>query len=378
MTILKGITWQNPRGYEPLAAAARAWTEGRDDGLRIEWEQHAWYRFEEMVLAGCEPGFDLLMFDHPWTGSLVRKGRLVPWDNLVSAAYLERLRSRVVAPSVESYELGGHLWGLPLDASCHAALYRRDLLEASRLPSKWEDVADWALLHHAPPNRYGLVLSVEGVLGHCLFLSMMAGAGCPAYADPEHPTCDRAAAEYVLTTLRRLLRFVPPGSTRWGPWDIYEHLTTQDDVGYCPSIFAYANYFGPTGRQANLALTKAPGIAGREPARPILGGVGLGISPSCHSEARDFALFLMEDATQRDLFPAHSGQPAAWAAWRDSSLNASTNGFYRALGANMTSAYIRPTYAGFHELELKGGRTLQLWWDGQAGLSETLSALHGE
>ncbi len=125
---------------------------------------------------------------------LAARSRLLASDTLVSQQHLEDLRVHVVSPSVESYELDGRLWALPVYASCRAAVYCQDLVSSAALPATWEQVAKWAAATHAPPHRYGIVLSVESVLGHCRFLSLMAGAGHPAYLDPEHPTCNQAAS----------------------------------------------------------------------------------------------------------------------------------------------------------------------------------------
>lgn len=377
MIALRGLTWQNPRGYDPLVAAARSWRLARP--VSIEWEQAPWYSFEERVFGTESEHFDLVMFDHPWTGSLVRRRRLLPWDAILSQQYLRDLSTRVVTPSFESYTGDGHLWGLPVDASCTAGLYRDDLVDG-QLPSTWEEVAAWARAHHHPPYRYGLVLSVQGALGNCLFLSMMASIGGTPYIDPEHPRCDRTTAEYVLTIVRDLLRFTPPASIEWGPWDIYDHITTEDDIAYCPSIFAYVNYFVEDGRGGHLRLSSVPSFGNGKPGRAILGGVGLGITSACKSvtEAGDFGKFLMDDETQRTLIPAHNGQPAVMSAWSDEELNQRTHGFYRLLAPNMSTAYIRPTYHGFHHLELSGGSILQRFWAGHATLSETLDALGAE
>ncbi len=379
-TVLRGITWQNPRGYEPLVAASAAWHAARPH-VEVIWDQLPWYHFEEHILGSLAAGdgrYDLIMFDHPWTGTLAAERWLVPWNELVPPSYLDALRRRVVAPSLESYERAGLLWALPLDAACHAALARVDLVDPEGLPHTWEDVAVWARAHHRPPARYGLALSVEGVLGHCLFLSAMAGLGHPAYHDEENPTCDRVAAIHALTLLRGLLHFAPPGSARWGPWDIYDHLCRHDDVAYSPSIFAYVNYFGDGPRGNALRVSLAPHFEGHGSPRPILGGVGLGIAHTCPhlSDARDFGLFVMDDRTQRTIFPDHHGQPAAWSAWRDDEINSRTHSFYRDLAANMAHAYVRPRYPGFHALELGNGRTLQGWWEGERSLSDTLAALN--
>jgi multiple sugar transport system substrate-binding protein len=381
MTItLRGITWQNPRGYDPLAEAARRYRDSAPDVV-VEWEQQPWYRFEETILDALRRGdghYDLIMFDHPWVGQLAGQRWLLPWETLTPLGYLDALRARVVAPSLESYEYDGATWALPLDAACHAGLYRADLVGAAALPSTWEGVEAFAQAHHDPPHRYGLVLSVEGVLGSCLFLSMMAGLGAEPYLDEDDPTCDLEAAEYTLTTVKRLLAYTPPGSAHWGPWDIYDHLCAHDDVGYSPSIFAYVNYFtGISARGDQLRLCRAPAFERTGLARPILGGVGLGIAHTCpHPEAAAaYGMYLMSDDVQRDLFPAFRGQPSARAAWDDAALNARVHNVYADLRANMASAYIRPRYPSFHRLELANGRALQAYWDGEADLATTLEAL---
>lgn len=349
--------------------------------VQIIWEQQPWYRFEETILASLSAAdgrYDLIMYDHPWTGELSSRGWLKAWDELVDAAYIADLKQRVVYPSTESYILDDRLWALPLDAACHSALYRSDLVTGDSLPTHWENITDWAKAQHKPPHRYGLVLSVEGVLGNCLFLSMMAGLGYPAFHDASEPTCDRSAAEYVLKQLKDLLRYVPPGSTHWGPWDIYDHLCQADDVAYSPSIFAYVNYFrGVSERGDQLRLGDVPRFAAQDAGRPILGGVGLGIAHTCpHIEAAvAFGTYLMSEAVQHTTFPQNAGQPATIKVWNNDKINSHFHNFYTDQFSNMQNAYIRPRYAGFHAVELQGGQILQLFWDEEASLNETVTAL---
>jgi multiple sugar transport system substrate-binding protein len=379
MISLRGLTWKNPRGYDPLVVGARQWME-RQPGVSIQWDQAPWYEFEEKVFQSLNHGgeaYDIFMFDHPWTGTLAENARLLPWNDLLSGDELRSLRQRVVEPSWESYIWQDRLWALPLDAACHAALVRSDLLDPSELPASWEGMVEWVRSHHHPPHRYGLVLNLEGVLGHCLFLSMMAGLGHAAYHDADSPTCDREAAGRVLVLLKTLQAFCPPTSHRWGPWDLYEHFITQDDIAYCPSVFAYVNYFQGGERNRALRLASVPGFEGRQPAS-ILGGVGLGVARNCPypQEAAAYGAFLMSDPVQQEIFPQHHGQPAARAAWHDPSINSHFGNFYRDLQTQMRHAYIRPRYAGFHERELHNGRILQAFWEDRSSLQETLDQLN--
>ena len=379
-TQLKGVTWQNPRGYDPLVVGSSLWQIDYSD-VDVLWEQLPWYRFEEEVLRSLQSNegkYDLIMFDHPWTGKLASEGWLIPWEDLVDTCYLKDLSQRVVPPSTESYYLYERHWALPLDGACHAGLYRQDLCETDELPHTWEEIKAWAEAHLRSGDFYPLVLNLEGVLGCCLFLSMMAGLGHPAFEEEEQIRCDSECTRYVLSLLRELIPYTPPGSTHWGPWDIYEAMTTRDDIAFSPSIFAYANYFQDAPRQSALRLCRVPDFQSGGCGRPILGGVGLGIASStAHPQlAASLSQFLMKDSVQLLVFTLHNGQPATCSSWNDPKVNNDTHGFYSQLAKNMETAYTRPRYPLFHAVELQVGRILQEFWDDAASLDATVRQLN--
>ncbi len=246
------------------------------------------------------------------------------------------------------------------------------------MPDTWEMLPAWAVAHQRERGSAGLVLSLEGVLGNCLFLTMMAGLGYPALHDEDHPQFDAAAAEYCLSLVQKLLPYVPPGSTHWGPWDIYDYMCADDECAYSPSIFAYVNYFrGVSARGDCLRLATVPQWQRSGQRAAILGGVGLGIAHTCpHLQAAAcYGAYLMSDASQFEHFAMHEGQPAANAVWQDAEINERFHHFYRDLQPNMGVAYVRPRYPAFHAIELANGRALQRFWDGHQTLQETLIQL---
>ena len=374
---LTGLTWLNPRGVDPLVATAAAW-HGQHPSVRIRWEAFPWIDFEHRLLDslfGDGSAYDLVMIDHPWVGSLAARGGLRAWDELGDPLTLRTLQEQVVAPSYQSYLWDQRLWALPVDAACHSGLIRRDLLDPTDVPGDWAQLADWARDRRGRTCPFPLVLSLSSVLGHCLFLALMQALDRPPYIDPRQPRCDSDAATRVLETVVGLLPFVPPGSTSWGPWDIYERMTREDVTAYCPQIFGYVNYFDARARR-RLRLIPCPRVEGHPPS-PILGGVGLAVTArSPHPEAAAaYARFTMSLGAQRDLFPRHHGQPSRAEVWEDPALNHAVDHFYRDLRPQMAQAFIRPRYPGFHEIELRNARVLQELWDGRATVAQTVRAL---
>ncbi len=379
MIVLKGITWKNPRGYDPLVAASARYNALFPD-IQVQWEQYPWYEFEQRILDDFNQKkriYDLIMFDHPWTGTLAANGWLLPWDDYLPESYTRELKQRVVAPSVESYYYNDKQWALPLDAASHCALYQKHPGLRGELPATWEMIGAWAIEQQKAGFETPLVLSLQGVLGSCLFLSMMASYGQPAFADPEAANINIEAAKYVLTLLKELQAYSPPGSSNWGPWDIYDRFCENQDLLYSPSIFGYVNYLGPNNAGKNLYVSTIPSFQHRDKPSAIIGGVGLGLTYSCNhvDAALAYGRFLMSDQVQKEVFPVHFGQPSVKDVWEDTALNLAVNNFYLDLRPNMDNGYIRPRYNGFHSVELAIGDTLQKWWDDETDLETTIVKL---
>ncbi len=377
---LTGITWKNPRGYDPLVEASRSY-ENKTPDINIKWEQYPWYEFEHRILDDFKNKtgiYDIIMFDHPWTGTLCKNGWLLPWDDYLPNTYFRLLRRRVVPPSVESYNYKGKQWALPLDAASHCALYQKAKGLETTLPVHWEDIKDWATEAQKMGYKTPLVLSLQGVLGSCLFLSMMAAYGKPAFSNPEEENIHVPTAEYILTLLKELQVYCPPKSSKWAPWDIYEKFSANKDLLYSPSLFAYVNYLGTAHNGKQLHISRVPIFSHNKKSKAIIGGVGLGLTRSCRNikAAVDYGTYLMSDLVQKEIFPIHNGQPAFKAVWEDDSINETVNNFYKDLKPNMDNGYIRPRYNGFHDVELAIGQTLQKWWDNEHSIGLTIKKLN--
>src|SRR4051812_46160273 len=115
MTIeLKGITWDHPRGFDPLNATAITYALAYPE-VQIRWERRTLRDFAERSVLDLADDYDLIVLDHPWIGAAAERGCLLPLDEWLSSLFLDDQASRSVGKSYESYVYNGHLWALPID-----------------------------------------------------------------------------------------------------------------------------------------------------------------------------------------------------------------------------------------------------------------------
>jgi multiple sugar transport system substrate-binding protein len=64
---LRGITWNHPRGLDPLLAASDVYAD-LVTGVRVEWTTRSLSGFGEDPLIDLAASYDLLIIDHPFVG----------------------------------------------------------------------------------------------------------------------------------------------------------------------------------------------------------------------------------------------------------------------------------------------------------------------
>src|SRR5690606_33464669 len=77
-TVLKGMTWSHPRGYDPMVAGSRLWQE--KTGVAVTWEKRSLQDFETHPVEELARAFDLIVIDHPHVGQITHEGCLAPLD----------------------------------------------------------------------------------------------------------------------------------------------------------------------------------------------------------------------------------------------------------------------------------------------------------
>lgn len=324
----RGLTWDHPRGYNALAAAATALPDGG-----IAWDRHPLEGFESHAIADLCARYDLIVLDHPHIGEAVAADCLTPIEALFDAAEIARWQTAVAGPSFASYRYAGRHWALPLDAATQVMAYRPDVL--AEPPAGWAGVLALA-------ERVPVALSLAGPHAILSFQSICGALGVRPTA-PRDGFVERAVAGEAYAIMARLTGDASQRHAADNPIAMLRAMAAGDGPVLCPLIYGYVNY-AAAGRVAFVNAPHGPG--GR--IGSTLGGTGIGVSRRCAVTPAllDHLRWLMADATQRGFIPAHDGQPALRAAWQDDRVNLAANGFYRATLDSVEQALLRPRHDG--------------------------------
>ncbi len=353
---LRGITWDHPRGLDPLVAISERW----QGGGAVQWTARSLASFEETPISQLAQEYDLIAIDHPFMGTVARNGAVRPLDALMRASLLDELKAASVGRSFESYLWGQRLWAVPIDAAAQVAAYRPDLVARAgqTLPARWEDVISFAssgcpvALAANPTHLFMSLITVCNSVAH----------GAPINADltPAWWTdgyLDEAVAIEALEQLRAVLAVCHPVSWEANPIDIFERMAASDEIGYAPCIFGYSNYARPTASGRHRIAFGA--VAGRS-GGGVLGGVGLALSARCQDVDRAVAFLehVCSEAVQKGPFFSAGGQPAHRAAWTSDTVNQICPEFFAATLASLDTSPIRPRTELFPAYQHQGGELL--------------------
>lgn len=326
MTRLSGMTWDHPRGYDPLVACSTVWQQRT--GVAIVWERRSLQDFESYPVEDLARSYDLIVIDHPHVGVVAREGCLLP---------LAVAGQDAIGPSLESYIWNDRLWALPLDAAAQVQAWRPDLLAAP--PTSWEEVMALA--------RDGRVL-VPLRTPHALmaFMTLAANVGHPCATAPGQ-LIDSATGVAVLERLHALAQLLDPACFDCDPIAVLERMAGGGDTVACaPLIYGYVSYAraGVRPRRLRFADLPLPDATGS-----VLGGTGIAVSATTRdaTAAMAVAAWLAGAEAQCGPYAAAGGQPAHRLAWHGAALEAASGGFFGATRRTLTRAYVRPRFAGY-------------------------------
>ena len=373
MITLTGVSWDHPRGHDPMVATAETHMRSHPD-VQIAWETRSLKDFGDYPVERLAERYDLILVDHPFTGTAASTRCLLPVDGHLAADYLAAQQSGSVGPSYASYLYAGHLWALPVDAAGQVSALRPDLLDRPE-PKSWEDVIDLAREQRETDKPLVAIplVPTDAVVS---FFSICASLGTPLFAGSSGAV-DRPVGEEALEILKRLATLAHPESFGWNPIRTLDRMSQTDEIAYVPLLFGYSNYARPGFRRHLIRFTNVPRDGDGLPRGAVLGGVGLAVSArSSHPrEAFAYARFVADPLTQRTTYFQAGGQPGHRSAWTDRDVNAAANRFFLDTLETLDHAYLRPTHVGYPAFQEEAGNVVHACLRGNLSIGDTLSQI---
>lgn len=366
MVSLRGMTWDHPRGFDPMVATSTAYAAAHP-GVTITWEKRSLQAFADRPISEMAQTYDLMVIDHPHVGDVAKQGSLLALDGLRDAE-MAALAEGSVGLSHASYEIEGRQWALAIDTATPVACLRPDLLD--HVPTVWSEVLDLARA-----GRVGFALIPINALMSFLGMARNLGYGI---AEQQDHLIASAEALHVLGLMREIAAVMDPRCLRLDPIGIYEWMGRHNQApAYSPFGYGYSNYSRLGFCRFPLVFHDAPGVAEPTPRGTVLGGTGIAVSAFTEHRdtAIDYAFSIAGAACQKGLFTASGGQPAHAAAWEDDACNALTSGFFRNTRNTLNTAWLRPRYDGYMGLQDRAGDIVHACLRGEVGEQATIAAL---
>ena len=364
--VLNGMTWSDPRGYDPVVAAAKEFSR-LHPGVRIHWDQRSLQGFESTPVDELAARYDLMVIDHPHVGAVVADGCLLPIDLHADADSLLRLEGETVGKSFASYHLAGHQWALPIDAATQVQAIRPDLQPAP--VQHWDQVMraarDGAVLWPLRPPHV--------LMG---FYTLAANLGDPC-AVTKGPLVDRKTGLDVLAALQALAELVDPACRTMDPIAALNALADSPRHRLIPLTYLYAPYARDGYRPHRIAFHDIPAIGRGGPIGSALGGTGIAISAKTAEPAlcTRFATWLASAEVQRGLYAANNGQPGNARAWGDPAVNATVGNAYVGTRLTHEAAWLRPRHKGYMAFQEEGSHIVLDAITGRTTHTAALAAL---
>jgi multiple sugar transport system substrate-binding protein len=352
-SILRGITWNHSRALPPLVASAQRFEE-QHPGVQIKWEKRSLHEFGHADIATLADNFDLLVIDHPMAGDAEATGAVIDLFPLLSSEEIEDLQQDSIGPSFSSYIYQDRLYALPIDAAAPAASFRPDLLKHLGLeePQVWEDVISLARLGWVRMPAFSADLFLN-------FMGLCVSRGSAVAASPEQ-LFDHEIGARCLEQLREVADLMPDEIYRMNPIALYERMAKEDTIAYCPFAYTYSNYSRNGFGAKHVRFSNPVALEKDTPMRTVLGGTGIAISAGCKDTALalEYSLFVAGHTCQRTLYGVCGGQPARRSAWQDPLLNQITDEFFSRTAGSIETAYVRPRFPGYVNLQERAGEAL--------------------
>lgn len=342
--ILKGISWDHPRGYQPLRAAAELWK--RQTGVIINWDVRTLQEFGDFPVEKLIGLYDFIIIDHPYMAEAATKNLLIALNKYLPQEFLNTQEQLSVGPSYKSYEYGGNMYALPVDAAAQVAACRKDIVDKTN----WEIPAETAGLKTAAsllPKGYCIGVPLCPTDIWCVFLSL-----CAQYSDGNFFSAsgvDVAAGQWAIEQIRDWRSFIHKASFEMNPIQLLSQMASRDEIIYCPFTFGYTNYSRKKVTAKIVNFIDVPRFENNN-VTSLLGGAGIAVSQKSNhlNECLDFITYILTPQIQQTVYFQNDGQPALLNAWNDEQCNADSSDFFKNTLFTMQHAYVRPKVPNFN------------------------------
>ncbi len=336
---LRGMTWDHPRGFDPLLACSKIWRA--QSGVEVRWDRRSLQDFESFPIKRLAEQYDLIVVDHPHMGRVTDEHCLLPMDQEERQDALYALQKASIGPSFESYRWAGRQWALPIDAASQVQAWRPDKLAAPL--RTWREIVllaekgcvGWPL---RPPHSLMSFYTLCGQLGRSCRVEGL-----------DHIDAETGARAFAM--MRELCSCLDPAAFSQDPIAVFDEMAQDGSAVACaPLIYGYVSYAKAGFRPHRIAFADILVVEDKVGRRgSALGGTGIAVSSnsSFADAAMDFAFWLAGADTQRGPYAAAGGQPGHDVAWNDSEVNGPVLDFYRATRATLEGAWVRPRHDGY-------------------------------
>ena len=343
MINLKGMTWDHPRGYDPMVASSESFTKKHNNSISITWDKRPLQAFADRPIEQMTGQYDLIVIDYPHVGEVSANGLLDNFDKSEYTDQLSKLFQESVGQSHKSYFVDNHQWALAIDAATQVAVYRKDLIDF--LPSSWNDLIELT------KNRK-VFWPLKPVHAISSFYSICNNIGKPFQVNSKDFVSKKEAI-ITLDMMKEVVKYLPKECLQMDPIQTCEYMSENNDIFYCPYIYGFSNYSRNGFKKNVLLFSNVMDLEGNGPIGTQLGGTGIAVSNAStfKKEAFQYALWVASAECQKDIYYKNGGQPGNAIAWEDKIINEETNNFFYNTRATLEGAWVRPKYNGYMKFQ---------------------------
>ena len=343
MINLKGMTWDHPRGYDPMIASSESFTKQHNNSISITWDKRPLQAFADRPIDQMTGQYDLIVIDYPHVGEVSANGLLDNFDKSEYTDQLSKLFQESVGQSHKSYFVDNHQWALAIDAATQVAVYRKDLIDF--LPSSWNDLIELT------KNRK-VFWPLKPVHAISSFYSICNNIGKPFQVNSKDFVSKKEAI-ITLEMMKEVIKYLPKECLQMDPIQTCEYMSENNDIFYCPYIYGFSNYSRNGFKKNVLLFSNVMDLEGNGPIGTQLGGTGIAVSNAStfKKEAFQYAFWVASAECQKDIYYKNGGQPGNAIAWEDKIINEETNNFFYNTRATLEGAWVRPKYNGYMKFQ---------------------------